>query len=121
MDKEIDRQPVGPLSVQPEQSSHGARIAIVHPDRGIVAVIEPLNSDEDPDEHTAEREPWDEAYANLFAAAPDMRSELESILSGYNRDHIVAGLVEVRLSAESARRILALVDRLSPANADKEA
>lgn len=106
---------MGPLSVEPEQWSHGGRIAVVHPDRGIVAVIEPLNNEEEPDMDSAKREPWDEAYASLFAAAPEMRDELESLLSGYNRDQIIAGLVEVRLDPDSVRRILALLGRLSPA------
>jgi hypothetical protein len=54
-----DAEPIGPLAVEPEQSSHGARVAIVHPDRGIVAVIPPVNEDVATDQDNAKREPWD--------------------------------------------------------------
>lgn len=70
--------PIGPLSVQPLQWDHGASIAICHPQRGVIASIEPTNTDDDPDMHTAKREPWDASYAFLFAAAPQMLEALKA-------------------------------------------
>lgn len=77
----IDTLPIGPLAVEPEQWSQGARIAICHPERGVIAVIEPMNPEDEPTMETAEREPWDESYARLFAAAPELLDEIKMLLA----------------------------------------
>ncbi len=68
----------GTWHVQPLQRDHGASIAIVGGD-GIIAVIPPMNEDEDPDEDTAERSRYDEANARLIARAPRMHDALAAI------------------------------------------
>jgi len=73
--------------VQPYQADHGASIAIVHAKRGIVALIPPLNEADDPDMYTAKREPWDAAYAQLFATAPDMLKALQYVLAMMDHAH----------------------------------
>lgn len=79
--------PLGPLSVEPYQYDHGASIAICHRERGVLALIEPLNVEDNPDMHSAKREPWDEAYAKLFAASPDMLTALRYVAAMMEHAH----------------------------------
>lgn len=72
-----DKLPIGPLTVEPLQWDHGASLAICHKVRGVIATIEPINADDDVDIESAKREPWDQSYATLFAAAPEMLKALK--------------------------------------------
>lgn len=110
----LETKPIGPLTVQPEQWSQGARLAICHPDRGVIAVIEPINAEDEPTMETAQREPWDEAYARLFAASPSLLDEAKRLLAAYNEGvHITAGgltithIVVTESWAERLRRLIA--------------
>jgi hypothetical protein len=104
--------PVGPLSVQPLQWDHGASIAICHPSRGVIATIEPTNTDDDPDMATAKREPWDISYAYLFAAAPQMHAALAKCNDAFaawqfgqipgRPEDILALIMQVRTAIEAA-------------------
>ncbi len=63
----------GPWHLEPLQADHGASFAICGPgDYGILATIAPINADDEPDIHTAKREPYDEANACLILASPDL-------------------------------------------------
>ena len=72
----------GPWRVEYLQWDHGASLAIVvspeqvmkmgKEDSPIIAIIQPLNGDEEPNMHTARRGPHDEANANLLASAPNL-------------------------------------------------
>ena len=74
-----DSKAIGPLVIEPCQADHGASIVITHKERGVLAKIEPIDADEDTDMHSAIREPWDAAYAHLFAAAPDLLEALRNL------------------------------------------
>lgn len=113
----LEAKPIGPLTVQPEQWSQGARIAICHPDRGVIAVIEPINNDDDPTLETAERELFDEAYARLFAAAPDLLEEVKRLYSLYHdgEPKMINGRPAVTIAvcgkwAERLRRLIATAE-----------
>jgi hypothetical protein len=58
-----------PWHVEPLQADHGGSIAICNRQQGILAVIPPLNEDDEPDEAAAQRDPCDEANARLIVAA----------------------------------------------------
>ena len=58
-----------PWHSEPLQADNGGSIAICNRQQGILAVIPPLNEDEEPDEATAQREPCDEANARRICAA----------------------------------------------------
>jgi len=69
-----------PWHTEPLQSDQGASIAICGPgDYGILAVIGPKNADDEPDIHTAVREPFDEANARLIVASPDLLNALRLV------------------------------------------
>lgn len=108
---DLDTLPIGPLTVEPEQWSQGGRIAICHPERGVVAVIEPLNAEDEPNMETAEREPWDEAYARLFAAAPELLDELKLVLA------LARNGAPVRLSRAWSERVQGLLEKIEGAGA----
>jgi hypothetical protein len=58
-----------PWHVEPLQADHGGSIAICNREQGILAVIPPLNEDDEPDESTTLRHPCDEANARRICAA----------------------------------------------------
>ena len=58
-----------PWHVEPLVADHGASIAICNRQQGILAVIPPLNEDDEPDERTAQRDPCDQANARRIVAA----------------------------------------------------
>ncbi len=69
-----DAKPAAPHSpepwhIEPLVADHGASIAICNRHEGILAVIPPLNEDDEPDEATAQRDPHDAANARRMVAA----------------------------------------------------
>jgi hypothetical protein len=66
----------GPWHTEPLLWDHGASIAICSKQKGILAIIPPLNDAED--QATAEHDPHDIANGNLMAAAPEMLEALEA-------------------------------------------
>lgn len=119
--KAEDLQPTGPLTVQPYQYDQGASLAIVHPRRGVLALIPPTNEGDDPDMHTAQREPWDAAYAQIFAMSPHLFGELHNVLRCYDRDNVPAfqtgsgqtAGVTVRIPHATATRIRELLTKVA--------
>lgn len=70
----------GPYTVQPLAGDHGASLAIVDKESNVLAIIPPLNEDEEPDESTAKRGPHDEANAKLFADSWETRRVLKELV-----------------------------------------
>src|SRR5262245_3648148 len=58
-----------PWHFEPLQADKGGSIAICNRQQGMLAVIPPLNEDDEPDEATAKRDPCDEANARRIVAA----------------------------------------------------
>ena len=58
-----------PWHTEPFQADDGGSIAICNTQHGVLAVIPPLNEDDEPDEATAQRDPCDEANARRICAA----------------------------------------------------
>lgn len=84
MDNKLNKHAPGPWHLEPLQSDQGASIAICGPDDyGVLATIQPLNADDEPDIHTAVREPYDDANARLIAAAPELLEALRAMFDAY--------------------------------------
>jgi hypothetical protein len=58
-----------PWHIEPLQADNGGSVAICNKQQGILAVIPPLNEDDEPDAATAQRDPCDEANARRIVAA----------------------------------------------------
>lgn len=87
----------GPWHVEPLQSDHGGSLAICGPahcpenpdyeELGIIAIIWPMNADDEPNYDTAVRHPSDVANANLLAAAPSLLAACELMLEQLRDDY----------------------------------
>lgn len=71
------RHSPGWWQVMPWQHDHGGSLAICDANSRVIALIPPLNEDDDPDWDTARRDKHDLANAALFAAAPKLLDYLE--------------------------------------------
>lgn len=107
IDPELSK-PIGPLSVEPCQQDHGSSIVICHPQRGIIAKIEAINEDPDDegiDMDTAEREPYDLAYAHLFKASPDMLAALQYVQAMMEHAHKQFNWADSALDAKAIQML----------------
>lgn len=106
IDPELSK-PIGPLVVEPCQWDQGASIVICHRERGVIAKIESINDgcDEDIDMHTAEREPYDLAYAHLFKASPDMLAALQYVQAMMEHAHKQFNWADSALDAKAIQML----------------
>jgi hypothetical protein len=73
----------GPWHVEPLQRDRGASIAICNQQKGVLAIIHPLNDAEDA--ASAQRDPCDYANAYLMASAWELREAIPPLIALVHR------------------------------------
>lgn len=98
----------GPFAVEPYQADHGASIAIVDKDHNVIALIPPLNQEDEPDIHDAKRDPHDQANASLLAASWELLEACLSVIEGGNIDNGAHWVVDI----DDIRKIRAAIAKV---------